>query len=135
MTRNTTAATQAGGRPGWIRWMAAMLMTLPTVAAHATEGVVVADTYISSAHPSNNFGSLSNLYVNSNGTTLIQFDLSSLPAGTTASQIGAASLKIFVNRINTAGLINVVPVTSPFICVGPAATIHRSAGSLREEVI
>lgn len=93
---------------------ATALLILSAVAAYATEGVVVADTYVNSAHPTTNYGTLSNLFVNSNGTTLIQLDLSSLPAGTTASQIGAASLKLYVNRINTSGLISIIPVTSPW---------------------
>ena len=93
---------------------AAMLSVLSSAVAHATEGVVVADTYVSSIYSTVNFGGLSNLYVNANGTTLIQFDLSSLPAGTTASQIGAASLKLYVNRVNTSALVNVVAVTSPW---------------------
>ena len=88
------------------------LLGLSAVAAHATEGVVVGDAYVNSNHPSVNYGSLSNLYVNGTGTTLIQFDLSSLPSGTTASQIGAAYLKLYVNRINTAGLVNIQAVTS-----------------------
>ncbi|MGD0548686.1 MAG: DNRLRE domain-containing protein, partial [Terracidiphilus sp.] len=97
----------------WLRWIAAAMLTvLPSGAAYATEGVVVGDTYVNSAHPAVNYGSLSNLYVNGNGTALIQFDLSSLPAGTMASQIGAASLKLYVNRVNTGGLVNVAPVIS-----------------------
>src|ERR1035441_7756977 len=72
----------------WMKWMAAaMLMVLSASAAHATDGTVVGDAYVNSAHPATNYGGLSNLYVNSTGTTLIQFGLSSLPAGTTASQI------------------------------------------------
>jgi hypothetical protein len=91
-----------------MKWITAALLTvLSAGAAHATEGVVVGDAYVNSAHPTTNYGSLSNLYVNSTGTTLIQFDLSSLPAGTTASQIGVASLKLYVNRINTSGLVSI----------------------------
>ena len=97
----------------WMKWMAAaMLAVLPVGAAYATEGVVVGDAYVNSAHPAMNYGSLSNLYVNSNGTALLQFDLSALPAGTTASQIGSATLKLYVNRVNTSGLVNVAPVNS-----------------------
>jgi hypothetical protein len=96
----------------WMKWMAATVLTVvPAVAAHASEGVVVADAYVNSAHATTNYGSLSNLYVNSNGTALLQFDLSSLPAGTTSSQIGIATLKLYVNRINTSGLVSVQPVT------------------------
>jgi hypothetical protein len=42
---------------------------------------------------------------------MIQFDLSSLPTGTTASQIGSATLKLYVNRVNTSGVVSVQPVT------------------------
>jgi hypothetical protein len=96
-----------------VNFAAALLLAILSAGvAHATEGVVVGDAYVNSAHPTTNYGNLSNLYVNSNGTTLIQFDLSALPAGTTASQIGAASLKLYVNRINTSGLVNIAPVSS-----------------------
>ena len=96
-----------------MKWMAAaMLAILSTGAAFATEGVVLGDTYVNSAHPAVNYGSLSNLYVNSNGTALLQFDLSALPAGTTAGQIGSATLKLYVNRVNTSGLVSVLPVNS-----------------------
>jgi hypothetical protein len=73
-------------------------------------GVVAGDADVNSAHPATNYGSRSNLYVKGNGTALLQFDLSSLPAGIAAGQIGAASLKVSVNRINTLGLVNVQPV-------------------------
>ena len=67
---------------------------------------------MNSAYPTTNYGGLSNLYVGNGGTALIQFDLSSLPAGTTAAQIGKATLKLYVNRINVSGLVSVLPVTS-----------------------
>ncbi len=95
-----------------VQWLAAaVLMVLSAPVAHATEGVVVGDAYVNSLHATTNYGSLSNLYVNSTGTTLIQFDLSSLPAGTTASQIGSASLKLYVNRVNSVGVVSVQPIT------------------------
>ena len=54
---------------------AALPSVLSAAVAHATEGVVVGDTYVSSLYSTVNFGGLSNLSVNANGTTLIQFDL------------------------------------------------------------
>ena len=97
----------------WMKWMlTAVSLVLATGAAHATDATVTGDAYVNSAHPSTNYGNLSNLYVGNGGTALIQFDLSSLPAGTTASQIGKATLKLYVNRINTSSLVNVQPVTS-----------------------
>lgn len=78
----------------WIKWMVVVGIFMATCAAHATDATVAGDTYVNSAHPSTNFGRLSNLYVGNGGTTLIQFDLSALPSGTTASQIGKATLKL-----------------------------------------
>ena len=43
---------------------------------------------------------------------LIRFDLSKLPAGTTASNISAASLRLFPNTIGFAGSINIYTVNS-----------------------
>jgi hypothetical protein len=81
----------------WLKWMAVFLVVLPAIVAFASDGSVLGDTYVNSAHPATNYGGLSNLYVNSNGTTLIQFDLSSLPAGTTASQVSRATVRLYVN--------------------------------------
>ena len=96
----------------WMKWMlTAVCSVLATGAAHATDATVTGDAYVNSAHPSTNYGNLSNLYVGNGGTALIQFDLSSQPAGTTASQIGKATLKLYVNRIATSGAVSVQPVT------------------------
>jgi hypothetical protein len=43
--------------------------------------------HISRAHPSTNFGSLTNLTVGNGTTALIQFDLGSLPVGTTSGDL------------------------------------------------
>src|ERR1700759_1304583 len=80
--------------------------------ANPSEAPVAADAYVNSTYPSVNYGDLSNLYVNSGGTALLQFDLSSLPAGTTSRQIGAATLRLYVNRVNTSGAVSVAPITS-----------------------
>ena len=97
----------------WIGYVAVLVGCMLSVGlAHATDASVVGDTYVNSTFPSVNFGGLSNLYVGTNGTALIQFDLSSLPAGTTASQIGKVTLRLYINRVNTPGLVTVQPVTS-----------------------
>jgi hypothetical protein len=97
--------------------------------AHATEATVTGDATVNSAYPATNFGGLSNLRVNSNSTALIQFNLSSLPAGTTASQIGKATLKLFVNRIDASGLVNVAPVTGAWTESAVTYTTIPSIGS------
>ena len=73
---------------------------------------VSGDTTLNSNHPTFNYGSLSNLYVSASQKTLVQFDLSALPAGTTASQIARATVSLYVNRVNTPGLISVAPVNA-----------------------
>src|SRR5271168_3347844 len=76
-----------------------------TSVASATVFPVVGDTHVSSSRSTANFGTLSNRYVGNGNTALLQFDLSTLPAGTTSSQIAKATLTIFVNRVNSAGVV------------------------------
>lgn len=92
---------------------ALFISAIAVPAAMATDATIVADASVSSARPNLNFGRLSNLYVGNGNTALIRFDLSSsLPAGTTAAQIGHATLRLYVNRVNAPGSINLQPVTS-----------------------
>jgi hypothetical protein len=80
-----------------LKWAVAVaVVMMATRVSHATDATVVGDASVSSAHPSTNYGRLSNLRVGGSGTALIQFDLSSLPAGTTAGQIGKATLKLYI---------------------------------------
>jgi len=80
--------------------------------AFGEDATLMGDTYISSARSGSNFGSQTNLYVGNGNTSFLQFDLATLPAGTTAGQIAKATLLLYVNRVNSAGTINVLPVTS-----------------------
>jgi hypothetical protein len=95
-------------------------LVLAVSAANATELTVAGDAYVSSAHPATNYGGLTNLYLCNGDIALVQFDLASLPAGTTASQISRATLRALVTRINTAGAVSVQPVTSSW--AEPAVT-------------
>ena len=96
-----------------VSWVTvAVLFMLTSGASWATDATVSGDASVNSAHPAVNYGRLSNLLVGGGGTTLIQFDLSSLPAGTTASQIGKATLKLYINRIDASGSVSVLPVSS-----------------------
>jgi hypothetical protein len=55
-----------------------------------------------------NFGASVNISAgSSNSEGIVQFDLSSLPAGITASQVQRASLILYVNHVNTAGTVNI----------------------------
>lgn len=81
-------------------------------AAHATDVILTGDAHVSMTRSTTNFGPLANLYVGNGNTALLQFDLSALPAGLTASQISRASLTVFVNRVNSGGTVSLSPVTS-----------------------
>ncbi len=86
--------------------------TLTCVPAYASESTLLADTYVTTARPSTNYGALSNLYVNSAGTALLRFDLSAVPAGTTSAQVGRATLRVYVNRVNVPGTVTLSPMTA-----------------------
>jgi hypothetical protein len=79
--------------------------------ASALNVTLSGDAHVNSAHASINYGTLSNLYVGSGSTTFLQFDLTTLPAGTTSAQVSRATLAVFVNRVNAAGLVTISPVT------------------------
>jgi Collagen triple helix repeat (20 copies) len=78
--------------------------------AFAVEATLVADAHVNSARPAVNSGAISNLNVGGGYTALLQFDLSTLPAGTTAAQVSRATLRLYCNRMDTAGLVSVQPV-------------------------
>ena len=80
--------------------------------ASALEVPLSGDAHVTTAHAGINYGTLSNLYVGNGNTAFLQFDLSTLPTGTTSSQVSRATLTVFVNRVNTAGSVTVSPVTA-----------------------
>ena len=87
-------------------------LVLAVGTACATEVTLSGDTYVNSANPSTNYGGLSNLYVGNGGTALIQFDLTTLPSGTSSNQISSAKLTLYVNRVNASGQVQVQQVGS-----------------------
>jgi len=76
----------------------------------AQTATLIADTHINSAQSAINSGTLSNLNVGNGYTSLLQFDLSLLPTGTTAAQISRAVLVLYCNRADNLGAINIAPV-------------------------
>jgi hypothetical protein len=82
-------------------------MALP---AFAVEATLVADAHVNSARPGVNSGAISNLNVGGGYTALLQFDLSTLPVGTTAAQVSRATLRLYCNRMDTSGLVSLQPV-------------------------
>src|ERR1700760_3619443 len=89
-------------------WVAVLLAAaLPALAVEAT---LVADAHVNSARPAVNSGAISNLNVGGGYTALLQFDLTTLPAGTTAAQVSRATLRLYCNRMDAAGSVSVQPV-------------------------
>jgi hypothetical protein len=79
--------------------------------ASALDVTLSGDASVNSAHASVRYGALSNLYVGNGNTTFLQFDLKTLPAGTTSAQVSRAWLTVFVNRVNAAGTVTVSPIS------------------------
>lgn len=95
----------------WLRRAAAcLLLAAAWQRAAAIQATLVADAHVSSAQPDVNSGTLSNLNAGGGYTALVQFDLGVLPAGTTASQITRATLRLYCNRADTPGSVSVLAV-------------------------
>ncbi len=77
----------------------------------SADGVLTGDTYITTSNTVANFGTLASMNVGSGGTSLVQFSLTNLPAGLQPSQIQAATLVLYANRVAVAGNINFFNVT------------------------
>jgi hypothetical protein len=91
----------------WVGLAAILAAALP---AFAVEATLVADAHVNSARAVANSGTISNLNVGGGYTALLQFDLSMLPAGTTATQVSRATLRLYCNRADVAGSVSVQPV-------------------------
>ena len=83
-----------------------LVATVPAIVR--AEGVpVLQDTFVGSSTV--NYGALSNINVGgvSSYQGLVQFDLGSLPAGTTGAGVAKATLILFVNKVGAAGSVNI----------------------------
>ncbi len=92
-------------------WLVMAWLMLLCGRAFAVETTLVADAHVNLALPTMNSGAISNVNVGGGYTGLMQFDLSLLPAGTTPAQISRAVLRVYVNRVDTAGVISLQPLT------------------------
>ncbi len=97
--------------------------------ASALEVTLKKDASVNSARATVNYGGLSNLYVGNGNTTFLQFDLGTLPAGTTAAQVSQATLTVFVNRVNAAGVVTVSPVTAAWDEYGISSAAEPPIGA------
>ncbi|HMH16476.1 MAG TPA: DNRLRE domain-containing protein [Edaphobacter sp.] len=107
-------------------WLGAVLCAREMYAADMP---LTSDAHVNTAHASTNYGSLSNLYVGNGNTAYLQFDLSTLPTGTTSTQISRATLTVFVNRVNAAGTVSVSPVTSGWVESGVTSATAPTTGA------
>lgn len=98
-------------RGGFAFWVGAAAWLAAASPAVAVEATLVADTHVNSARPAVNSGAISNLNVGGGYTALLQFDFSTLPAGTTAGQVSKAVLRLYCNRVDTAGPVSLQPVS------------------------
>jgi hypothetical protein len=88
-------------------------LALFQTAVWAQSAPLVGDAYILPGNAGNTGGAIT---VNVGGALgyqgLFLFDLTKLPAGTTAANVSSASLRLFVNKVGAAGAINVYGATA-----------------------
>lgn len=98
--------------------------------ALAVEAPLAADSHVSAALPTANFGGSQALNVGGGAVGLLRFDLATLPAGTTAAKVSKASLVVYVNRVGVPGAVEVQTVYSPWSeAAVTAATAPTVAGA------
>ena len=112
---------------------ACLAACLSTARAWGAQATLVADAHVNSAMPAANSGAISNLDVGGGYTTLLQFDLSQLPAGTTAAQVSRAVLRLYANRVTTPGSVTISPVTEAWgeysVTYANEPTVGSAAGT------
>lgn len=116
-------------RPG-LRLIGLALGLLAAPGAFALDAPLAADSHVSLSLPSVNSGGLPTINIGNGATGLVQFDLSTLPAGVAAGKIAKATLVLYVNRVGTAGKIEVQTVNSAWSeSTVTAATAPALAGA------
>lgn len=89
-----------------------LLMMLLAGAAGASDLTLTGDAHVNSARADTNYGGITNLYVGNGNTSLLMFDVSAVPTNTPATLVTQAMLRLYVNRVNTAGAVDVRLVSS-----------------------
>lgn len=85
--------------------------------AYASDTRLAADSWVNAGSPGQNNGGAANLFVKGAAnprSTLISFDLGTLPPSTTSSMVARATLKLYVASVSTTGAFDVKRVTSPW---------------------
>lgn len=89
-------------------WLMCVLQCGTSFAQQAT---LAADVGVNSLHPAANYGGLTNLYVGNGASSLLKFDLSTLPPSVTAAQVARATLRLYVNRVDVPGTVSLTALT------------------------
>lgn len=89
-----------------------VLLAAASFRAAAVDAVLTGDAYVSAASPGSNFGTARTLSVANGVRSFVKFDLATLPSGTTGSKVAKATLTMWVNRVVTAGNIDLAEVGS-----------------------
>ncbi|MBS1857945.1 MAG: collagen-like protein [Acidobacteria bacterium] len=101
------------------------------VAASATGVPVAQDAFVSPGSASN-YGALPNINVGgpSSFQGLVQFDLSTLPAGTSGSSVAKATLILYVNKVGAPGSVNIDVANGQWTESGVNGTNAPTAGGI-----
>jgi hypothetical protein len=105
------------------------LALLPT-AVVAQSVPLVQDTYVVPGS-AGNYGVAATINVGGAGTeeSLVQFDLTTLPAGTTASGVAKATLILYVSKLTTAGTVSISAANGAWTESGVNGTNAPTAGA------
>jgi hypothetical protein len=95
--------------------LAALALASIVPAAYAQGLLPLGDTFFTQG-TNNNFGTSPTINVGGAGIYqgLIQFDTAALPAGITGASVAKASLVLFVNKVGSAGAININAANGPW---------------------
>src|ERR1035438_2889559 len=105
-------------------------VVLLPLAVSAQSLTLTADTYVNPGGVTN-YGTSAGFNVGGAAASqgLIQFDLSSLPPGTTSSQISKATLVVFVNNVLIPGTLNVNEANGTWTETGVNGTNQPAIGN------
>jgi hypothetical protein len=100
-------------------------------ALSAADAPIIADTYISLGAPATNFGSAVSITIAPGNTGLVQFNLASIPS---PSAVSVAYLKVYINKVTTAGTLTFSPVLSAWtegsVTSSPGPSVGASFASV-----
>ncbi len=106
------------------------------VASFADEALVDADTYTDSGAATSNFGAQTTIKISPQvghvKRGLVRFDLTTLPAGTTAGNIDKALIVLFAGSLTTDGTLDVCRVTSAWTETGTGSVTHNTFPSFTD---